>query len=205
MTVEATDAVLDVVTDQELYCQWLTPPTVAAAFMQWANIEPSDVLVEPAAGEGALIPHAHAQVLAFEIDPDRIEVLRAIHPQATALCADFLKIEPPAIPSADVAVMNPPYTAGGEGVFVDQALKWAPRVCALVRADALHGKQRYALCWGNGVKLSRIAFFVYRPRFLGPFGVKTPHPPKRDYIAIEAYRDGSRGLLNTEVSWVDWR
>jgi predicted RNA methylase len=182
--------------------QWLTPPSVASEFLHWANIGPDESMLEPSAGEGSLIPHEHAQVLAIDIDPERLQVLQQRHPQADVLCANFLELDPPSEPYLDVALLNPPFGQGGEGTFLERSLHWARRACALVRADAMHGKFRYAACWSKDVTLTRIAFLVHRPRFRGPYGQHTPHPPKYDYVAIEAVRGVA---VRPTVEWVRWR
>jgi hypothetical protein len=191
-------------TQQELYCQWFTPPTVAEEFLAWCRIRPDDVLLEPAAGEGALVPEGHRQVVAFEVDPDRCAELRERRPLANVVCADFLAQPPPAAHVADVAVLNPPYSDDGEGTFVLRSLLWAPRACALVRLEALHGSNRHKSCWQH-VQLTRIAFLVHRPRFLGLFGARTPHHPKYSYVAVEARCSDGADFSYPETSWVQWR
>jgi predicted RNA methylase len=182
--------------------QWLTPPGVASEFLRWSNIDPNESLLEPSAGEGSLIPYGHSQVLAVDIDPERLQVLQLIHPQADVLCMNFLELEPPLKPYLDVSLLNPPFSNGGEGTFLERSLCWAHRACALVRADALHGKFRYEACWSKDVSPVRIAYLVHRPRFRGPYGLRTPHPPKYDYVAIEAVRGPAP---KPTVEWVRWR
>lgn len=181
--------------------QWLTPPGVAADFLTWACVEPYESLLEPSAGEGSLVPAGHAQVLAVDLDPERLDVLQQVHPQADVLCTNFLELTPPKQPYLDVAVLNPPFSNGGEGTFIERSLRWARRAYALVRADALHGAFRYEACWSKGLGIPRMAFLVHRPRFRGPFGQLTPHPPKYDYVALEVIR----GPATTRVEWVTWR
>jgi predicted RNA methylase len=169
---------------QEDLDQWLTSPGVAASFIEWSRIRPDDVLLEPAAGEGALVPAGHPYVLAFDIDPERLVELRKHHPQAQSVCGDFLTMPVPASPLADVCVQNPPYGGSGEGTFIRQSLLWAPRCCALTRTAALHGKDRFDVCW-RYVRPTRIAFLVRRPKFLYPFGEATEHTARHEYAAIE--------------------
>lgn len=189
---------------QEELCQWLTRPSVARDFIEWARILPDDVILEPAAGEGALIPPDRGRVLAFEIDPERVEELRYWRPQATVVCADFLALPAPPEYVADVCLQNPPYSNSGEGVFIDKALNWAPRVCAHIRSGALHGKDRFEVCWSR-VSVTRIAYLKFRPRYLAPFELPTPFTPAYDYIAIEAVRRTSDEPDRPEVTWVEWR
>jgi len=193
---------LDLDLDRDDLDQWLTPPGVASDFLDWCCIGADESLLEPSVGEGSLIPVGHERVLAIDIDPERLRILKRIHPQADTLCANFLELEPPKQPYLDVSTLNPPFSSGGEGTFIRQALRWARRACALVRADALHGKYRHDVCWSQGVALTRLAFLVYRPRFRGPFGQLTPHPPKYDYVALEAVLGPP---VRPEVEWVTWR
>jgi hypothetical protein len=149
-------------------------------------------------------------VLAFEIDPERVEELRYWRPRATVVCADFLALPPPAEPVADVCVTNPPYSADGEGTFLRQGLLWAPRCCGLIRAGALQGGGRFEKCW-KYVRLTRIAQLVQRPHFEGIYGSRTKYTPQYDYIAVECVaretplerEDESVDVV--EISWVFWR
>jgi len=179
-------------------CQWFTPPGVAKAFLEWSRVSDDDLVLDPAAGEGALCPDREG-VIAFEVDEALVPELRYWRPQATVICANFLKT-PPA--QADVAVLNPPYDDEGEATFVRQSLLWAPRACALVRAVAVNGPRRYEACWRH-VRFTRIAYLLHRPHFLGPGGVDTQYHPMADYMAIECVR-GS-GPSTVEISWVGWK
>jgi hypothetical protein len=196
--------------DPEELCQWLTPPGVAEGFLDWARIGDRDIVLEPTAGEGALVPNRPG-VICCEIDPERIEELRYWRPDATVICADFLAVPPPAQYAADVCMQNPPYAADGEGVYLLQGLRWAPRCCGLIRAGALQGRRRYDKCWSQ-LQLTRLACLIHRPNFQGPFGSKTLFTPQYDYIAVEVVaRDtplkyGEPAVAdNVEVSWVAWR
>jgi hypothetical protein len=189
---------------REALCQWFTPPAVSLAFLAWSRIEPGDVVLEPAAGEGSLVPPDRGRVLAFEIDPECASELAYWRPMATVVCANFLDLPTPEAHVADVSVQNPPFSNTGEGVFIDRALDWAPRVCALVRGDAMHGKARYEVCWRR-VSITRLAYLVSRPRYLGPFGLPTPHNPSCDFVAIEAVRRVGVAVDRPEVTWVDWK
>lgn len=190
-------------------CQWLTPPGVAQAFLDWCLVGDDDLVLEPAAGEGALVPDRDG-VLAFELDPELAGELRYWRPRATVLNCNFLAV--PALAQVDVAIQNPPYSDGGEGVFIRRALDWAPRTCALVRTVALHGQARFEACW-RFVQPLRLAILAHRPRFLGPGGLPTAHNPEADYCAVEAvlrrhplpleaWADWTSALT---IQWVDWR
>jgi hypothetical protein len=189
--------------------QWFTPPGVAEAFLDWCRIGPDDVVLEPTAGEGALVPDRPG-VLCFEIDPERVEELRYWRPQATVVCANFLGVPPPVEYVADVCVQNPPYSADGEGTFLRQGLLWAPRCCGLLRAGALQGAGRWEKCWRH-VRVTRIANLVHRPYFEGILGSRTKYTPQYDYIAVECVaretplERGDQSVDSIEVSWVFWR
>jgi len=196
--------------DPETLCQWFTPPGVAEAFLAWCRIADEDVVLEPSAGEGALVPDRR-DVLCFEIDPERVSELEHWRPHATVVCADFLSVPPPQSYAADVCIQNPPYAADGEGVYLRQGLLWAPRCCSLIRAGALQGLGRFNLCW-RFVRPTRIAFLIHRPHFLGPLGGQTKHTPQYDYLTIECvsretpleYAEQMQDD-KVEVSWVNWR
>lgn len=186
-------------------CQYLTPPRVAQAFLAWAGVQDTDIVLDPAAGEGALIPRRPG-VLAIEKDPELLDELRYWRPDAQVVQADFLTLEP--FLRANVVILNPPYADDGEGKFIRRALLWAPRCCALVRTLALHGKARYELCW-RYVRPTRIAILTHRPRFLGPGGAATPHTPEADYMVIECVMrpkptDLKENLVLPTLQWVDW-
>jgi hypothetical protein len=194
---------------QKEWCQWFTPPVVAEAFIAWSRIEDHHIVVEPAAGEGALCPNREG-VLAIERDPELVSELRYWRPEAQIICGNFLDIPPPPAPVADVSIQNPPYSMFGEATFIRQALRWAPRCCALIRTVAFNGINRSELCWRH-VKPVRIAFLVHRPRYLGPGGTVTAFGPKADYVAVECVmRDeplpAAEGLvLDAAIEWVHWK
>lgn len=191
-------------------CQWFTPPGVSASFLAWSNISDDDIVLEPAAGEGALVPDRPG-VLCFDIDPERVSELQYWRPHATALCSDFMAVPPPPEHVADVCIQNPPYAEDGEGTYLRQGLLWAPRCCALIRAGALQGRRRFEVCWSY-VRPTRIACLIHRPHFLGPLGAKTKHHPQYDYIAVECvaretplkYAEQMQGD-KVEISWVAWK
>jgi len=189
--------------------QWLTPPGVGEAFLAWTGVKDDDVVLEPAAGEGALVPDRPG-VLCFEVDPERADELRYWKPSATVVVADFMTTPPPAEHIADICIQNPPYSADGEGVFLRQGLLWAPRCCGLLRAGSLQGGGRFEKCW-RYVRPTRIASLIYRPHFQGVYGSRTKHTPQYDYIAVECVlrEEPLNGLElsadKIEFSWVFWR
>lgn len=189
--------------------QWFTPEGVSNAFQDWANIAPDDVVIDPAAGEGSLLPDRPG-VLAFEIDPERVEELKYWKPQAIVVCADFLATPSPPEHVADVALQNPPYGQDGEGTFIYQSLLWAPRCCALIRISGLFGERRWHKCWRH-VQVLRKAYLVHRPHFEGIFGSATAFTPQYDFVAVECVmreKPLEKGEIPDdpqETSWVFWR
>lgn len=189
-------------------CQWFTPPAVATAFLKWADLPEDDLILNPSAGEGALVPD-RPNVLAVEIDSNLISNLKYWRPKAHIICTNFLEIEPQPV---KMTVLNPPYAHDNEGIFIRQSLMWAPRVCALVRTLALHGKKRFQLCW-RYVQPVRIAILVHRPRFLSPGWAPTKYNPEADYMAIECIKRpeplpldmSANWVAPLHLQWVNWR
>lgn len=198
---------------QAHYCQWLTDPVFAGNFMQWLKVEDHETYLEPAAGEGALVPDRPG-VTAVEIDVELIEELRYWRPEATIINADFLKLEPPPSPIIDVCGQNPPFARiveDGEGVFIERSLRWAKRTGAIIRTAGLHGKGRFEKCW-RFVRPTRIAFLVNRPKFLGPGGRPTDMNPMTEFCTVECVLrdeplpiDGYADyVVDAQLQWVDW-
>jgi hypothetical protein len=198
---------------QEFYCQWFTPYDFSQSFLRWANIGDGDTIIEPAAGEGALVPDRPG-VLAIEIDPELIDELRYWRPEATIVNANFLEMEPPSSPVFDVCTQNPPFARiceDGEGVFIERSLRWAHRTCAIIRTAGLHGKGRFEKCW-RFVRPTRIALLRDRPKYLGPGGRPTDMNPMTEFCAVECVlRDEPLPLdafedyeIECKIQWVDW-
>lgn len=190
--------------------QWLTPAGVAEAFLAWSGVRDDDIVIEPAAGEGALVPRDGSGVLAFEIDPERVAELQYWKPKTSVVCCDFLSIPPPPEPIADVCIQNPPYSEDGEGVFIRRGLLWAPRCCGLLRAGAIQGNGRWEKCWRH-VRPTRIASLIHRPHFEGIYSSTTKWTPQYDFMAVDCVlRDKplerwERHTDKIEFSWVFWR
>ena len=92
-----------------------TPPAAAAAALDGLYCgQPDTKILEPSAGEGALISEwisrggVEALVTAYEIQPDRCAALRKAHPDVNLTCGNFLDVEPTAI--FDYVIMNPPFS-----------------------------------------------------------------------------------------------
>lgn len=199
--------------NQEWYCQWFTDPSFARSFMRWLGVGEHETYLEPAAGEGALVPDRPG-VIAIEIDAELIAELKYWRPEATIINANFLDLEPPSSPIIDVCGQNPPFARiceDGEGIFIHQSLLWAHRTGAIIRTAGLHGKGRFEKCW-RFVRPVRIAFLVNRPKFLGPGGRPTDMNPMTEFCAVECVlRDeplpvGGYGdyVVDAKIQWVAW-
>jgi predicted RNA methylase len=98
-----------------------TPDALARDVIEAAHIGIGDEVLEPSAGEGALVRPAQwrgALVTAVEVDAKRAENLRekcgagldALH------VADFLTLSPSVIGTFDSIVMNPPFSLPGRAL-----------------------------------------------------------------------------------------
>lgn len=151
--------------------QWFTPPHLAARIARWARLRPHYRTLEPTAGSGALVAPllgAGCKVDACELDPRWAEHLRATQPGAKVFEGDYLARRAPKS-AYDLALMNPPYEDNGEATFTLKALEESERVIAIMRSNALHGKERFDLLWKH-FKRGRFGFgrkvkFITRPRF----------------------------------------
>jgi predicted RNA methylase len=185
--------------------QWDTHPEVARAFVKWCGVEEVDRVLEPSAGIGniarALVDAVdpRAKVTCCEIDPDRAQVLIERGLADHVECGDFLACAPTgSLGRFELAAMNPPYENDGETRHMLHALKFAPRVCAIVRLVALASASR-AEAW-RSVEVSRIAVLVPRPVFAGSSGM--------DEIAFVEIVERSPGLETKSrplLEWLSWR
>lgn len=86
-----------------------TPAPLAERIVAMAGISPGMLVLEPSAGEGAIVHAAsllHARTFAFEIEPSRADKVERIW-GATVTVGDFLA--QPVTPIFDRVVMNPPF------------------------------------------------------------------------------------------------
>jgi predicted RNA methylase len=179
--------------------QWYTPEPLAKRVIEWANLSPDDVILEPAAGRGALIqPNMGQRWIAYDIDPDNCNVLKEVYtPDTLAVrCADFLSAKMPKTP-IDVAIMNPPYENDQDVDFVLKCVKHCGRVIAILRSAFLHGEGRWEKVWQQ-VRLKRLTILSGRPKFGGEGSARS------DFIVVELYRGPRifRGTqLNVKVEW----
>jgi predicted RNA methylase len=114
--------------------QFFTPPEIARQVIDLAGIEPTDLVLEPSAGAGALVAQAlmcGAFVLAVEQDSAMMSKLLDLADTFPGglrrVCADFLSWEPGIDPEPfdrpiDKVVMNPPFGNGADIGHVTRAL-----------------------------------------------------------------------------------
>lgn len=176
--------------------QWDTLPELARVFARWCHFAEAPTVLEPSCGIGnigAAIEALGVPVTAFEIDPDRAAVAQA------KLCdvevRDFLAEQP--TKQFDVVAMNPPYENDAETIHIGHGLRFAPRVCALIRLVALTSDSR-APFWRN-VALTRMGILSPRPVFSGTSGMD-------EIVFVEVRRkltkqEQSRPL----IEWISWR
>ena len=95
-----------------------TPPRLAEELVDLAGVREGDRVLEPSAGEGAIVAAAErrgAMVFAIEYDPRRAAVIAAKSPGAMVEVGDFLAFSPDATGGTfDAVVMNPPFALEGQ-------------------------------------------------------------------------------------------
>lgn len=135
----------------------------AARVVAAARVRPGELVLDLGAGEGALTAHlvaAGARVVAVELHPRRVGVLRERFPGITVLQADAVAVPLPGRPFRVVA--NPPYgisaallrtllAPGSRLVAADLVLQRA-----VVRKHAASGARRFSVT--AGLTVPRRAF-----------------------------------------------
>jgi 2'-5' RNA ligase len=103
--------------EQDKFQQFSTPPTISYVLSKVANLKPTDVVLEPSAGNGGLVvwpKSIGATVHVNEISERRREMLDAAgFGEATAHDGEIINalLDPAIKPT--VILMNPPFSAGG--------------------------------------------------------------------------------------------
>jgi len=190
--------------------QWFTRPKVAEAFADWARIRPGMRVLEPSAGEGALLKSApDARWTAVELDPARAEWVQRHGWAEEVVNANFLRVAPELVGRFgrfDLVHQNPPYSNGLDTDFVLACIehRLAPRITALLATNFLHSDRRAKTIW-RWAKLTRLGVLSTRPQF-GVAGGSSDGP-KRDYCFFElevrarARRQGAPD--RPEMTWID--
>lgn len=185
--------------------QWFTPAPLAHRMAEMALcLAPGETwrVLEPSAGDGALVRAAHAKaplraiVTAYDVDP-------ALCERHGWRCADYLSVPAPER-RYDLALMNPPYEDGLDAAFIAKSMNESQRVVALVRTSFMHTRARYDSVWsriGNGGadgwSLVGISYLVSRPSFT--LAGSKVGSPSGEYVVIKL----RRGELRT-TSYVEW-
>lgn len=190
--------------------QWFTRPKVADAFASWAGIEPGMRVLEPSAGEGALLKSApQARWTAVEIDRARAQWIAKHGWAEEVINRDFIAAAREFRAEGltwDLSHSNPPYSNGLDTAFIEAHIEHqlAPRITGLLVTNFLHSEARRKRIW-RWVKLTRLAILSTRPQF----GVASGKAdgPKRDYSFFEmtirkTARRRSSGD-NPRVTWVN--
>ena len=190
--------------------QWFTRPKVADAFAAWAKIEPGMRVLEPSAGEGALLKSApEAEWTAVELDTARAEWIERHGWAKEVVNADFLRAASGLIDrfgAFDLVHQNPPYSKGLDTEFVLACIEYrlAPRTTALLATNFLHSDSRSKKIW-RWARLTRLGILSTRPQF-GVAGGDSDGP-KRDYCFFELkMRKRPRRAGESDkphVTWID--
>ncbi len=188
--------------------QWFTPPDIARRLVWWAGPVAADRILEPSAGEGAIVraireARAAAVIDAVEIDPRFAAELRGIGDPALVVTEGDYLTRPPPMQRYPLSVINTPYEGGVDGLFLEKVMRESDRIIALVRLAALEGGERYRRVWSlvhqgiDGWRMPGLAIFATRPVFDGP--QERDEGGKTGFIAVKLSRvDGSR---ETRVEW----
>jgi predicted RNA methylase len=109
--------------DLKLLGAFYTPRQVAVHLAEWAVRNGAESVLEPSAGDGALVSAALAigaqrsqaaipalSVVAVDIDPVAVRALGGIEGNVEGLGGDFLHLEPSQLGLFDVVLANPPFT-----------------------------------------------------------------------------------------------
>lgn len=102
--------------EQTILQQFSTPPAIAYLLAYLLNLKPGEQILEPSAGTGGLAIWASGLGLEThvnEIDPRRRELLEILGFQPTAHNAEFINDFLSGEISADVLMMNPPFSSTG--------------------------------------------------------------------------------------------
>jgi predicted RNA methylase len=167
----------------------------ADALVAFADVRPEMCVLEPSAGEGAIVhalmrlPAPPAQIVAIEMHKPFADNLRATcekyGERVVVVNADYFKVALSNERHFDIAVMNPPYRKFLDVRFIEKALKDTDKIAALLLSSSLHNPKRAAV-W-NESRIEKIDLLARRP---GAFdnGQVICHKPMREYVRIMAAR-----------------
>lgn len=152
--------------------QWHTPAWLAKKLAAWVP-EHARVL-EPACDAGNLIEplyrrgHDPKRIVGIELDEHWADHARARFENDVAVyCDDFREMSPRTLGLFDVVLMNPPFEDGLHIEFLDHALKFAPRVVALLPVAVQFGEERDREFWARKAYVARRALVPCRVKYGG--------------------------------------
>lgn len=127
---EFTKAIDPIKAKRDALQSFYTPPELAKRVVEMAQIEAGHVVLEPSAGDGAIVQAVldsgadFGALTAVEINPDMeeklVERVKAAGDDATIYIADFLTLKLPR--EFDRVVMNPPFSKNQDIKHVQHAL-----------------------------------------------------------------------------------
>jgi len=186
--------------------QWYTPAREAKLIAEFADLPDDARVLEPAAGRGALIAAAPQwDWTAVELDgrnanSPELDRLLARSVIAELWCCDFLTTTVEQLGTFDAVIMNSPYENDLDVAFVLHALRFAPKVVALLRSAFRHSSKRWDEVWRH-VDVARQAELVERPRFGQGIGGTSP---MSDFAVFE-FRRRERPRDRGEATMVEVR
>lgn len=191
----------------EALSQFFTPPWLAKRMVELADLRAGDSVLEPSGGRGALVraileAHPRAGVVVHELDPRMVAELRTIEGGVQVIEGSYLDDDEGFAPYA-VAVMNPPYENGLDGLFLAKACAESCSVVALVRANIFYGSRRHASVWSQyGKHLTAVRHIVARPDFTE--GTPDVHGAMSDFVVIrldDLDEEAGDELARPTVDW----
>lgn len=106
--------------EQKSHQYYPTPEHIARRVVEWADINPGDQVLEPSAGQGAIVDQIikDARIYCIDISKLHCDVLKA-KGYERVICDDFLKYNPSV--RWDRVVMNPPFADKRAEIHVKHA------------------------------------------------------------------------------------
>lgn len=187
---------------------WPTPDWLAARMVEWAGVKPGDRVIEPSAGDGALVRAARAHmrargdawIEAVDVNPAREGALRDAGADAVTIgdwptIASRMPLDPDGGPPFDLCFANPPFSDVATHLLPMATV--AKRAVVLLPLTALEGSERYQAAWRH-LWLTRLAVLVKRPRFGGE------HSPATAYCVAELRRRRPQDAERATTTTVEW-
>jgi len=122
-TLNISDDTVEVINVQQTNQAFYTPYALAKKLVDLADVWGLHRVLEPSAGEGALIEAVIGKAIrvqAVEIDPRLCKTIEARWPGLKTYCADFLTCR--SCHNFDRVIMNPPFSMGDDIKHIKHAL-----------------------------------------------------------------------------------